>query len=67
VHKINLPKNGKIIYGDYYSQIEHKDNLKYNKKERIKRDSQMFIDGLFKFARSKDKDYIPWIEKYNRL
>lgn len=62
-----IPKNGKIIYGNYYSQIEYRGNLKYNRNERMRRDNQMFIDGLFKFLRSKDKKYLSWIEKYARL
>ena len=66
-NKIELPKNGRIIYGDYYSQIEPKGNLNYNDAEGIKRNNQMFIDGFFKFLRSKDKKYIEWIEKYSRF
>ncbi|SRR3989344_6339188 len=64
---IGIPENGRIIYGNYYSQIEHKGNLNYNQKERIKRDNQMFLDGFFKFLRSGDKKHINWIEKYNRF
>ena len=62
-----LPKNGKIIYGDNYEQIEHKNNLKYNNKQRIIRDNQMFLDGLFKFLRSKNNHYLNWIDKYSKI
>lgn len=65
--EINLPKNGKIVYGKYYSQIEHEGNLNYDVKGRIKRDNQMFLDGLFKFLRTKDKQYLSWIDKYIRF
>lgn len=62
-----VPKNGKIIYGNNYEQIEHKNNLKYSKEKRTIRDNQMFLDGLFKFLRSKDEHYLNWIDKYSNL
>lgn len=64
---VKVPKNGKVIYGHNFEQIEHKDNLKYNKKQRAIRDNQMFLDGLFKFLRSKDKHYLSWINKYSKI
>lgn len=60
----NIPKNGEILYGNYFEQIEHKGNLNYNKENRIKRDNQMLLDGLFKYLRSKDKNYLKWVDKY---
>lgn len=66
-NEAKIPKNGKILYGHYYSQIEHKENLNYDRVGRIKRDNQMFLDGLFKFIRTNDKHYLNWIDKYSRF
>lgn len=65
--KTKLPENGKILKGDYFEQIEHKKSSVYNSKQRAIRDNQMFLDGLFKFLRSKDKKYLNWVEKYSRI
>ena len=62
-----IPSNGKILYGDYFQQIEHKGDRKYTSKQRAIRNNQMFLDGFFKFLRSKDKRYLNWIEKYSRI
>jgi predicted nucleotidyltransferase len=64
--KVDLPARGRILYGEYYKPIEHPKNLIYNSKERNVRDNQMFIDMLFKYARSKDKKYLKIIDKYWR-
>jgi len=53
-----------ILYGEIFEEIEHKGNLKYTKKERIKRDKQMFVDMLFKYIRSKKLNYLDSANKY---
>ena len=61
------PKNEVVLYGNSYSQIEHKGNLDYTKEERIKRANQMFLDCLFKYLRSRDKSYLKTVDKYSRF
>lgn len=64
---IKPPKNTLILSGNFYSQIEHKGNSYYTKKERAKRNNQMFLDGLFKYLRTKDKHYLSWVDKYSNI
>lgn len=66
-NKKKIPSNGKILFGEYFEQIEHPGHLKYTPSQRIKRNNQMFLDGLFKFLRSKDSHYLSWLEKYQNL
>lgn len=62
-----IPNNGKILCGNYFQQIEHKNDRKYTLKQRTIRDNQMFLDGFFKFLRSKNKRYLDWVDKYSRI
>lgn len=63
--KMKNLENSLLIYGDYYEPTENQGD--YTKEERRIRDSQMFIDFLFKYLRTKDPKYLEKIEKYCRL
>jgi len=66
--KISPPKSIKIIKGIFNDKIERKHTAiygegKYTSKERLKRDCQLVTDFCFKYFRSKDKNYLKYIQK----
>lgn len=62
-----LPKNAISLFGNFYEEKEHKNNLVYTKEEKEKRNNQMLVDLLFKYIRHKDKSLIKSIEKYTNI
>ncbi len=68
--EIKAPKNVKIISGGYNEGIEKSFNSPehfakdtYTQKEKIKRECQMVIDFMFKFLRTKNKEYLKSVQK----
>ena len=61
----DVPENVLLLKGNYHEQIDNQEE--YTKDERRVRDSQMLIDMLFKYVRTKDKNYLKSIEKYLKI
>ncbi len=60
-----IPENALVLKGEYYEQIDNQ--TEYDKKERVLRDNQMFLDFLFKYLRTKDIKYLDNLDKYRRI
>ncbi|HJX50221.1 MAG TPA: nucleotidyltransferase domain-containing protein [Candidatus Nanoarchaeia archaeon] len=68
--EIKASKNVKIISGGYNEGIEKSFNSpghfakdKYNHQEKIKRECQMVTDFMFKYLRTKNKEYLKSVQK----
>ncbi|HKL24536.1 MAG TPA: hypothetical protein VJ912_04320 [Candidatus Nanoarchaeia archaeon] len=61
----NVPKGVKVLKGDYCKTIENQ--KPYTKKEKYKRDNQMFMDIMFKYLRKRDKSLLDDLDKYTQF
>ncbi len=67
--KKTTPQNIRMIKGEYTNAIKNRkphtmySEGAYNSKEKIKRECQLVIDFLFKYLRSKDIQYLRYIQK----
>ena len=67
--KKTTPKKMRVVKGEYTSAIENKKPQTmysegvYSSKEKIKRECQLVMDFCFKYLRSKDVQYLRYIQK----